>query len=267
LSTRRSPVKRSLQLYLQGHHAGARAAVATVRSQASKARGSELGELLARLVDEIDEDRHTLQVAMARLGLRPSATRDLAARVTAWVGRRLLHLHLPGPPQARLIGLESLSLGIEGKIRLWSTLRALAPDDPRLGADPRLGEIDYDALIERAEQQRRAIEHHRLEAAREADANIEIADRGPTVELPAVEDVEDSEDVGEAGVLSAAGHTDAAGDARVPAAADGADAQPVSAAGDAGDTVAVPAVEAAGDIGDTVAVPAVEPADPAPAHR
>jgi hypothetical protein len=186
--TARPSVKRSLQLYLQGHHAGARAAVASVRSQASAERGSDLGELLAHLADEIEEDRRTLLAVMARLGLRPSALRDLGARIGGFAARWTVRLHFPGRPQARLIGIESLSLGIEGKLRLWCALRALLPDDPRLGPDPRLGAIDFDALIERAERQRVSLEPHRVEAARQADANIDRAfEPEATAELPPVE--------------------------------------------------------------------------------
>ena len=156
-----------LTLYLQGHHAAGGAAVATVGQQAAIEPATDLGRLLAQLADEIAEDRATLHDAMARLGVRPSAVHDVSARIGGWIGRWVLRAHNPGPHAARLIGLESLSLGIEGKLRLWVTLRALSAGDDRLDG------IDLDALIERAEQQRISLEPHRLEAARAADAESE----------------------------------------------------------------------------------------------
>ncbi|HEV7762097.1 MAG TPA: hypothetical protein VGO78_23975 [Acidimicrobiales bacterium] len=163
--------KRSLTLYLQGHHAGAEAAVVSVRQQAAIDADSEIGRLLARLGDEIAEDMASLRDVMAKLAVRPSVVKNLGARVTAHLSRWTLRAHLPGPPQAQLIGLESLSLGIEGKLRLWCALREIAADDPRLG------EIDFDALIKRAERQRVQLEPHRLEAVRQANANAEANNR------------------------------------------------------------------------------------------
>jgi hypothetical protein len=152
-----------LTLYLQGHHAAAGAAVQPVRQQASAEPDDGLGRLLARLGDEIAEDKAALREVMGRLGVRPSAVHDASARVGAWIGRWVLRAHGPGAAEARLIGLESLSLGIEGKLRLWATVRALAAGDPRLDG------IDLDALAERAGQQRVDLEPHRTEAAREAE--------------------------------------------------------------------------------------------------
>jgi hypothetical protein len=177
--------KRSLTLYLQGHHAGAEAAVVSVRQQAAIDADSEIGRLLACLGDEIAEDMTSLRDVMAKLAVRPSVVKNLGARVTARLSRWTLRAHLPGPPQAQLIGLESLSLGIEGKLRLWCALREIAADDPRLG------EVDFDALIERAERQRVQLEPHRLEAVRQANANAEANSRlaeapaTPTASTPA----------------------------------------------------------------------------------
>lgn len=158
-----------LTLYLQGHHAAGGAAMATVGRQAAIGQATDLGRLLAQLADEIAEDRATLRDAMGRLGVRPSGVHDVSARIGGWIGRWVLRAHDPGPHATRLIGLESLSLGIEGKLRLWVTLRALSAGDDRLDG------VDLDALIERAEQQRVSLEPHRLEAARAADVEADAA--------------------------------------------------------------------------------------------
>jgi len=158
-------VKRSLALYLQGHFAGSEAAVRSVKEQATSDPGTDLGRFLGRLAEEIAEDQASLRDVMARLATAPSRTKNLAALLSATVGRWTLRAHAPGEPQAGLIGLESLSLGIEGKAGLWRALREVA------AIDPRLGDVDFDELIKRAQLQREQLEPHRLDAARQANGN------------------------------------------------------------------------------------------------
>jgi len=55
-----------------------------------------------------------------------------------------------------------LSLGVEGKLALWLSLRHTH------AADPRLRGIQLDALIDRARSQRRRLERQRRRAADEA---------------------------------------------------------------------------------------------------
>jgi hypothetical protein len=61
-----------------------------------------------------------------------------------------------------LIGLESLSLGIEGKAQLWRTLGEVSMTEPRLSG------IDFAELTARARGQRERLETYRLAAALEA---------------------------------------------------------------------------------------------------
>jgi hypothetical protein len=49
-------------------------------------------------------------------------------------------------------------MGITGKIQLWQTLRDLA------GLDERLPDVDFDALVDRAEAQRERLDPFRREA-------------------------------------------------------------------------------------------------------
>ena len=62
----------------------------------------------------------------------------------------------------RLLEMETLSIGIEGKLALWLTLKEIA------GVDARLAGTDFDRLVERARLQRQKLEPHRLEAATKA---------------------------------------------------------------------------------------------------
>jgi hypothetical protein len=55
-----------------------------------------------------------------------------------------------------------LKLGVEGKVSLWASLRALADSEPRLD------QTRLDELIARGEEQSRTLEKLRLAAAVEA---------------------------------------------------------------------------------------------------
>jgi hypothetical protein len=150
-----------LATYLNDHFAGATAGLELARRAAGQNDGSELGVLLGRLAAEVEEDRNTLASVMDTVG----AGRDRAKVAAAWVGEKAGRLKPNGQltgysPLSRVIELEGMSLGIEGKRRLWETLRALG--------DARLGSFDFTALAERAARQRDEIEPFRLAAAESA---------------------------------------------------------------------------------------------------
>jgi hypothetical protein len=65
-------------------------------------------------------------------------------------------------PLSRLLELEGLGAGIEGKHALWSALSELAAQVPALERD------ELKALAERAADQRQRLEPHRLRAAQVA---------------------------------------------------------------------------------------------------
>jgi hypothetical protein len=58
--------------------------------------------------------------------------------------------------------METLSLGIEGKLGLWKALLEVAPSSPELEA------TDLTGLADRARRQLDGLEPHRRAAAREA---------------------------------------------------------------------------------------------------
>ena len=58
--------------------------------------------------------------------------------------------------------LESLALGISGKLSLWEALREVAAEDARLDAE------ELKRLADRAERQRKEVWQLRQRAAREA---------------------------------------------------------------------------------------------------
>jgi hypothetical protein len=148
-----------LATYLNDHLAGSTVGVELARRARGSNEGTALGDFLARLAAEIEEDRDSLEEVMRAVG----AGRDRIKVAGAWAGEKVGRLKLNGrllgySPLSRLVELEGLRLGVEGKACLWRMLRELA--------DPRLAQFDFDALLARAERQRDELELHRLEAGR-----------------------------------------------------------------------------------------------------
>jgi hypothetical protein len=154
---------RLLPIYLNDHLAGATLGLELVRRAQRENEGTPLGDFLHGLADEIGEDRRTLVQLMERLGIEPSRSKIAAAWVTEKVGRLKLNGQLTGySPLSRLVELEGLSTGIEGKRALWLALAEIADRDARLER------ATLEALAERARSQRERLEPHRLQAARDA---------------------------------------------------------------------------------------------------
>ncbi len=150
-----------LAIYLNDHLAGSTVGVELARRARGANEGTDLGRLLDRLGREIEEDRDTLGAVMDAVGAR----RDRLKKAAAWVGEKAGRLKLNGQltgysPLSKLVELEGLNLGIEGKSRLWAVLGELT--------DPRLASFDFEALAQRAERQRSELEPFRLDAGRES---------------------------------------------------------------------------------------------------
>ena len=154
---------RLLAIYLRDHLAAAALARGRCRYARERNRGTELGGFLDSLLREIEEDAATLRRVMNRVGVVPSPLKLAVGVAAERAGRLKLNGRLTGySPLGRVIDLEALSLGVEGKRRLWRALGALA--------DARLAEFDFEALAERATRQRDGLEEHRVAAARAAFA-------------------------------------------------------------------------------------------------
>lgn len=154
-----------LGVYLRDHLAGATAGLELARRTLGNNRGTELQPVLERLVEQIGEDRATLQQLMRHLGVDGSQIKNAVAVTAERVGRLKLNGQLIGySPLSRLVELEGLAAGVETKLNLWRSLRSALPDEG-LPAD-----VDLDSLIDRARTQRETIEQHRQAAVATAFA-------------------------------------------------------------------------------------------------
>ncbi|QFU92283.1 hypothetical protein [Amycolatopsis sp. YIM 10] len=152
-----------LGTYINDHLAGATGGVDLIRRLAAAERQTDYGPELRRLAAEIAEDHRSLLEIMERLQVRPA--RHKAA--LAWAGEKLARLKFNGrlftrSPLSRVVELEAMRLGVEGKAAGWRTLRRRAVGDSRLDV------TELDRLLERANEQSETLEQLRVRAVTEA---------------------------------------------------------------------------------------------------
>jgi hypothetical protein len=148
-----------LPIYLNDHLAGATAGSALAHRAAGANKGTEIGRFLRDLAGQVDADRAQLEDVMARLEI----ARDPVKLGGAWLAEKAGRLKLNGrlleySPLSRLLEIEGLMLGVQGKRGLWKTLAAAAPSEPRIA------EVDFAHLIERADEQLAGLETHHSRA-------------------------------------------------------------------------------------------------------
>jgi hypothetical protein len=152
-----------LGIYLNDHLAGATGGTALAKRLAGAEQDRPGGEVLARLAGEIEEDRATLLDMMAALEVPVRRYKTVAAGLAERVARFKPNGHLVSrSPLSRVVELEAMRLGVEGKAAAWRTLRVRAEHDPRLDA------ARLDTLIVRARKQIDELERLRVRAAAEA---------------------------------------------------------------------------------------------------
>jgi hypothetical protein len=149
-----------LGVYLNDHLAGSAAGTELAEKLHDNNTGSELGNVMATLHHDIEQDRATLEELMERLELERHPVKQAAGWVLERLSRLRLNPALTGSADlTRLLETEALSLGIEGKLAMWIALKQAAATDSRLAG------TDFDRLIDRARQQRQTLEPHRVAAA------------------------------------------------------------------------------------------------------
>jgi hypothetical protein len=150
---------RLLSIYLHDHLAGAAGGVELVRRAAKEQADSPVGPGLARLAEDVEQDREALRKLLTDLGMSDHAVHE----TFTWLAEKASRLKPNGQligrsPLTSLVELETIRIALEGKRAGWVTLRILADQDSRL--DP----VRLDLLIaraidqaDRAEQLRRTV--------------------------------------------------------------------------------------------------------------
>jgi hypothetical protein len=152
--------QRPIDVYLNDHLAGATFGSDLARRLEAQTEGTDFHPEANRLAAEIEADLDTLTDLMNRIG----TTRNPSKQVTAWVAEKASRLKTgltsPSDELGTFLSLEALSLGVEGKAALWTTLRELRDHYPELLS------TDLDDLLQRAQRQRQVLETERTAAAK-----------------------------------------------------------------------------------------------------
>lgn len=154
---------RYLSIYLNDHLAGATAGVELAKRTARSNIGTSYGGELERLRADIERDRASLVEIMTRLGVSRSPVKGPLAWSAEKIGRLKLNGRIRGySPLSRVVEVEGLSIGVRGKIHLWTSLRELAARDERLEAGM------LDELLARGRDQAGRLDDLRRRAVHEA---------------------------------------------------------------------------------------------------
>ena len=158
-----------LGIYLNDHLAGSVVGVELAKRATASNEGTELGDFLAGLTEDIEADRQALKSIMEHLGVSENKVKPPLAWTAEKLGRLKPNGQLTGySPLSRLVELEGLALGVTGKLALWRSLAATTSSE--------LSAFGLETLIERAESQQEALEHRRLEAAKLAFSEATVSD-------------------------------------------------------------------------------------------
>ena len=150
-----------LGTYLNSHLAGANAGVEIAQRLHKRTAAGSDAAVLARLAEEIEQDRDELRGLVEQLGEAGHPIKKAAGWAAGKAHRFAVGELLTGDAHLSvLLEIETLALGVEGKLALWEALLAVA------SAYPQLMEDDLVRLAGRAREQRGRIEAIRLAAAR-----------------------------------------------------------------------------------------------------
>jgi hypothetical protein len=155
--------RKQLELHLRDHYAGAVGAMELIEHSAASHQGTAWGTFFTELQAEVSTDQEQLHNLMEALGVEDSSVRNAGAWLAEKLGRAKVGFSGGDTWELRLLQtLDSLFLGITGKLLLWRTLRSIRDSLPELR------KTDFDLLENRALNQLDKLEEKRLVAAHES---------------------------------------------------------------------------------------------------
>jgi len=150
--------REQLQTYLADHLAAARGALQLIAHLRDHAADEAVRAIMAELHEDIEFDRLALERLIRAIGASPHPVKEMSARLA----KLFSHLKLgatggtmEGLPQFE--ALETLTIGIVGKVKLWDGLMTL-------GA-PEMDGMGLPGLKERALEQHGRVERERKRLA------------------------------------------------------------------------------------------------------
>ena len=136
------------ETYLNDHLAGASAGTALARRIWRSNRRTQWGPRLEHVANSIEQDLAVLDRIRAAAGVSGGDLKKTAALLAERAGRLKLNRHLlTYSPLSRVLELEALMSGIQGKQRLWAALNTAVPSHHEWS------QFDFAALASRATDQ------------------------------------------------------------------------------------------------------------------
>jgi hypothetical protein len=149
-----------LTIYLNDHLAGSVAGHELAKRTQSSNADTPLGDYLIEFTQQVEEEQSVIENLLDSFEASPDRIKQLAAWIAEKAGRLKLNGQITGYSDlSRLVELEGLCIGVEGKASLWRSLKQVS------GHHPALAVADLDRLIDQAEAQRGRLEEFRLGAA------------------------------------------------------------------------------------------------------
>jgi hypothetical protein len=158
-------------VYLHDHLAGSNFATELLKSLRDQDAHPELATFAVTLLAEVEKDASILRGVLDQIGKSPLDVKE----ALAWVAEKASRLKLQHQKPESLgtfEALETLSLGIMGKLALWNVLATIT------GLDPRIPRLNFEKLAASAKDQFVRVEEHRMKLARFVFANTGIAKVG-----------------------------------------------------------------------------------------
>jgi hypothetical protein len=149
-----------LAIYLHDHRAGSNFAINLLEGMRDQKSDRDLATFATDILSDIVTDRDTLQKIIDRVGESHTDLKE----ATAWLAEKASRIKLShSDPQGlgTFEALETLALGILGKLSLWEALLVIAESDDRVSGE------DYGQLAGRAWEQHARVEAYRLRIARD----------------------------------------------------------------------------------------------------
>jgi hypothetical protein len=159
-----------LRIYLDDHWAAAGAGAALARRVARNNAGTDRGERLDRLADDVAEDEASLEHLRRDLGmtggqLSPAQVKRGLALAGERLGRLTPNGRVTGySPLSRVLEAEALVTAVSGKDALWAALATLVPTEPAVA------KLDLPELRRRAAAQLELVRAFHTDAATRAFA-------------------------------------------------------------------------------------------------
>jgi hypothetical protein len=148
---------KAMDVYLHDHPAGAMLGSDLGEQIRDQNENTPLGEPMQSLAPRLEEDRQTLIGLMRRMDTSKSPVKQAGVWVTEKAGRAKFGGLNSGEPQlGTFMAVESLALGVLGKLSGWRALAQVADQHPAIAS------VDLNELIDRAQTQYDLLEQKRL---------------------------------------------------------------------------------------------------------